>query len=463
MYIIKNAWANIRRNLGRNVLLLAILLALICASAASIIIHTSAKRMIAQYKEQFSAEVIITRNDALLPEDPAQFQAIDKQLLDKLAASKYLKEVTKTMSSAVILEGIKTLNEGNVPKGDSGIEVDNSGLPSEESSSYVSPNAIIFATTNPAISNEFKQGLRKIVEGSMYTKKNEGIISKQLAEANALKVGDTITMKVSSFQASSTSTTQTITITGLYEDLTQDKDPSTLMALTTRSNEIFISYESVEDSLVLADGYATYDVFFTLQDPKQLSELTKDFRSQGLPAYYEVSMNDAMYQKIVGPVEKMANITLTFTLSILVLGGVVLFLLSALTIRERTYEIGVLRAIGMKKHQIMRGFLYESFILTTIALVIGLSGATLLQKPIASSVLATQKESISAPTTSFIEDGLLTSNIELKEIEEIPTALSMEAMLQIIAVSLFLGLLASSISILHITRYEPMKILSERN
>lgn len=464
MYIIKNAWANLRRNLSRNILLFLLMFTLISASAISIILHTSAKHMIAQYKEQFGSEVILTRNDDLLPKDPSQFMVPDKQMMDKLAASSLLKDVTKTMSSAVILEDIKTINQGNIPKGNSGIVSDNSGIPSDSDPSYTSPNALVFATTNPDISNEFKQGARRIIEGKMYKGKNEGIISKELAEANNLKVQDTITIKLASLGGSSTTpVTQKITITGLYEDHTPAQDPSMQIALTTRANEVFISYASIEDSPVFADGYATYDVFFTLQDPKDLPALEKEFRTLGLPEYYEVTINDAMYQSIVGPVEGMASITASFTIGILVVGVLLLLILSMLSIRERIYEVGVLRAIGMKKKHVIRSFLYESLFITALALVCGLGSAALLNKPIANSVLEVQRSTATTQPNPFMETGLQISNVEASEIKEVPTTFSTEAILEIIAISILLGLFASTMSIVYITRYEPMKILSERN
>ncbi|MFU2108463.1 FtsX-like permease family protein [Paenibacillus larvae] len=41
--------------------------------------------------------------------------------------------------------------------------------------------------------------------------------------------------------------------------------------------------------------------------------------------------------------------SVTYIVIVLVLGAVILILLSSIAIRERKYEIGVLRAIGMKK------------------------------------------------------------------------------------------------------------------
>lgn len=465
MYIIKNAWANLHRNASRNLIMILIMIALIGSGSIFIIINTSANKMIAQYKNQFGAEVVITRDDNLLTKDPSQFMVPDKQLLDKLAESKLLKSVTKTMSSAVILDGIKTINEGNVPNGNGSIVKDgSSGAPEETDTNYISPNAIVFATTNPSISNEFKEGLRKIVEGEMYHNKNEAIISKKLAQANQITVGDILTVKVSSIDPhAQIDATLKIKITGLYDDFVKEEEAASLVALNTRANEIFLSYSSTEDSKVLADGLAQYDVYFTLRNPADLPILEKEFRTLGLPEYYQISMNDAMYHKIVGPVEGMADITKAFTIGIAVLGAMILIILSILSVRERKYEVGVLHAIGMKKHQVITGFLYESLFITAFALFIALGSAYFMAKPISSMVLNSQKNTVTEQSSFYVEKGLQVSEADVSEIEQLPIDFSSEAIMQIMILSFLLAFMASVSSTIYITRYEPIKILSERN
>lgn len=462
MYILKNAIANLRRNIGRNLILLLIMFALISAAAVSVIIHTSASQMLSQYKKQFESEVIITRDDSKLPKDSSEFIIPGKQMLEKLSTSKYLKSTVKTMTSAMILEGVTTLNQGKVPGKNSGVIVDNDGAPSETDPNYKSPNAVILATTSPDISNEFKQGLRKIVDGSLYKNKNEGIISKQLAEANNIKVGDFLRIKGSPLDPFvKNDAAQTIKVTGIYEDLVPQDDAQ--IALSTRANEIFISYSSTEGSKIFEDGIALYDMQFTLQNPDDLPALEKDFRKAGLPDYYKVTVNDTAYRKVSGPLQNMAKITKSFTIGIMLLGAVLLTILSILSIRERKYEVGVLRAIGMRKHQVIRNFLYESLLITGCSLLLGLGSAAFISKPVASFVLNDQKAAAVDERLPYSETGLQISSAKIHDVSEVHTALSSQAVLQILTISLLLGLVASTSSIIFITRFEPLKILSERN
>ncbi|MCG4735229.1 FtsX-like permease family protein, partial [Casaltella massiliensis] len=54
-------------------------------------------------------------------------------------------------------------------------------------------------------------------------------------------------------------------------------------------------------------------------------------------------------------------------------GGSILVLISILAIRERKYEIGVLRAMGMKKGKVALGLIFETLSMIFISLSIGLT------------------------------------------------------------------------------------------
>ncbi|MNJ02446.1 hypothetical protein D3C73_1624050 [compost metagenome] len=55
------------------------------------------------------------------------------------------------------------------------------------------------------------------------------------------------------------------------------------------------------------------------------------------------------------------------------------------------------------------------------------------------------------------------SDTDLKPLSELHVSLSKDAAIQIIMISLILAGISSIAGIMYITKYEPMKILSERN
>ncbi|SDZ42054.1 putative ABC transport system permease protein [Evansella caseinilytica] len=83
------------------------------------------------------------------------------------------------------------------------------------------------------------------------------------------------------------------------------------------------------------------------------------------------------YNKIVGPVEGLKSISTTFMVIVLIFGGIIISFLSSIAIRERKYEISVLRAMGMKKHMVAPGLWSEMLLITCLCLVLGIGVGTL--------------------------------------------------------------------------------------
>ena len=66
MYILQNAWKNIGRNKGRNILMAVIILAIIATSGVALIINSTASGIIDNYRQRFGSEVTISPNIEML-------------------------------------------------------------------------------------------------------------------------------------------------------------------------------------------------------------------------------------------------------------------------------------------------------------------------------------------------------------------------------------------------------------
>ena len=165
---------------------------------------------------------------------------------------------------------------------------------------------------------------------------------------------------------------------------------------------------------------------------------------------------------------------------VMILGSIILLLLASISIRERKYEIGVLRAMGMKKAKVAFGLWLEILTITCICLVIGLGIGTMVAQPVSDMLLKNQVEAVQASTSQGSGDGTIISGnpngavlggtqlgggiqANAKPVSEMKIALSAYTIMEIIIIAILLASFAGIVSITKITKYEPIKILMERN
>jgi putative ABC transport system permease protein len=179
------------------------------------------------------------------------------------------------------------------------------------------------------------------------------------------------------------------------------------------------------------------ETVFFLRSPDLLYAFEAELREKGLPDDWVVFRDEASYRRMIAPIENLQDVSLTFLLVVLLFGAAIMVLLSVIAIRERKYEIGVLRAMGMKKKKVALGLWVETITITCICFVLGIIVGTALATPVSNAL--------------WTGEG------------QINIALNGVTALQILGVSLLLATIAGAVSVSRITKYEPIKILMERN
>ena len=210
---------------------------------------------------------------------------------------------------------------------------------------------------------------------------------------------------------------------------------------------------------------------YFLKNPDDIKKFEAEVRAAGLPITYNVSINQAAYDKVTGPLSSMKSAAMTFITVVLILGIVVLALISFMAVRERKYEIGVLRAIGMEKGKVALGLLSEAVVIAAMCLIIGLGLGSVMAQPIADGILA-GKVADTERTTSDMSDKALFAGGQAQigdgtegyvPESEIRVSLSTDVFGWIILITFCLAALSGLIGVASITKYEPLKILRERN
>lgn len=454
MYILQNAVKNIGRNKGRNFLLAIILFVIILTTAISIIINNTTEAIIDDYKTRFGAEVYIYLDSDKLAGIDNPKPITSQEYLD-FGESDLLQNKVFVGTHSLVMTNIKGVGEDDV----GGVESDNK---SDQTKKLIRPNALLMGYSDANINDEFSQGIRKIIDGKMATGSKEVIISQKLAKMNDLKVGSTIL--IGKFSSSGTTPEETLTVSGIYQDNLPEQN--TFGAMTNRSNELITTLDifsgmKINELSVAGDSGVNIRASYFLKDPDQIDEFAAELKAKGLPEYYKAAANDNAYKRIVEPVEGMKNITTLFMIVVLVLGSVILMILSTMSIRERKYEVGVLRAMGMKKGKVAISIVFEMLVITTACLVLGLGIGAISAPPVADALMSSQ---ISASEEKHQGDGW--NNIDEKDknpLSEVNINLTGSAILEISFIALLLAGVSSVAGIIFITKYEPMRILSERD
>lgn len=477
MYVLKESVKNVFRNKGRNLLLGLIVFVLIVSSSIGIIINSTSQEIIQDYKASFGSKVYMDVDfDKLMAAQPEQSgntfafpkgTPISNEQYLAFAESDYLKSSTITADVGVLLPEGTAIDEDDNNGGGFSSSIGPGSEP------VASPVAKIIAYSDLESIEEFKSGVRKLVDGDGTLNKNEVLIGEELATLNNLKVGDVLKVQ-SPLEAD---TTLELIISGIFQDGTPAKEelPPGFMSFggsyTNRRNEIITGLETA------LDGFDTKSMVvkaeYELNSPDDLEAFSKEVYEKGLPEEYVVQTDQASYQNIVGPVEGLSEVTMSFIVVILGLGTLILLFVTTMTTRERKYEIGVLRALGMKKQKVALMLLGESLVIGVMALILAFGVSSLAAQPVSDYLIANHVQTKTDANQGMMGGGGFVSGSisggapsgpgAKKEVEPIEVSLNKEAIVQISVVALALSGISAMVGVIYISKYEPMQILSERN
>ena len=449
MYIFQNALQNIGRNKGRNILMAAIIFTIITTTVVALMITNTSDRIIDEYKGQFGIEVTIERNTQTFIDMRQRGEA---SLGITITNEQYIAFAqSDLLQRSVIMNSVMVYSETVTAIGQTG----------ELSAGH----GFVIAPTMQMQGNnwdDFANGHRVLLDGGkMPTRANEVIISEELAELNGISVGETIRLYGTVLEPAAamgfTPAVYNLIVTGIYFCAAESVDVwgNTVMI---RQNEILTVAETMPGAAVTARYY--------LRHPSYLAAFEQELRDKGLHQIFDVTTDEHLFNAIVGPVEGMRGIVMTFMIVVLILGAIILMLLSSIAIRERKYEIGVLRTMGMKKAKVALGLWFEMIIITAVCLIIGIFAGSLAAQPISTHLLEQQAENVqNIQDNVFVGQAIagLSRVVEDDPITEINVLLGIDTILQLMLISLLLASAAGVAAISRITKYEPIKILMERN
>ena len=367
---------------------------------------------------------------------------------------------------------------------------------------------------------DFVDGIRAITEGAMFTAGTESaecVISDELAAYNDLAVGDTLTF----CNPQNEEETYTLTVVGIYHNEQASVQSGGMgggMPLfSDPANQVLVSYPALKlivdaSAALQAQAEAAADtedegeegeeaeipaavsgqvagtyVFASVEDYEAFEG---EARALGLPDTYAVSSADVtQFEQSLAPLENLGTIALYFLLVVLAIGAVVLVVINVFNIRDRKYEVGVLTAIGMRKSKVALQFLTETLTVTLAAVIIGTAAGAVISVPVTNALLASQisaqeesgqrrQDAFGRQPEGMEPPGGMFGGMEAMAqpggfsgfgqgaanyISQVSSATDLAVLLELLAIGLGLALIASAVSVIFIMRYEPLKILANRD
>ncbi len=352
------------------------------------------------------------------------------------------------------------------------------------------------------------------------TENYDCIISSELAIYNDLAVGDTISL----INPNSEEEVYELTVVGIYTDNSTNENfqQMTGRGFSDPANEIYMSSNAVDKILAASAAVSTtvtdedtdretetkltetLSCTYVFADTEAYYAFEEEVRTLGLSEDYTVSSSDiSSFENSLVPLETLGKMAGWFLLVILIIGAVILIVLNIFNVRERKYEIGVLTAMGMKKGKVAMQFLTEIFAVTMAAVTVGVVIGAISAVPVTNALLENQIASTQSQSAQMDKNfgrenggsfggrgdgnmpsmGAMPSGGNIPEmpddgkgfignifgesaanyVSEIDSAMNFTVVWQMLGIAVLLTLISGAASMLFVMRYEPLKILANRD
>ena len=395
-------------------------------------------------------------------------------------------------------------------------EIDENGNSSCET--YKEPCFFVKGNMFPGMI-EFENGDYQLTKGRFYTKEEieEGefvcLISENLASTNGLTVGDTINLApdyLSNYHKQCGIETEDLEksfeIIGIYSHnnpLTPDhsnyeyaspyENPDNMILMPTSSVYMaqltmlqkqydYYAQQNPEDEYYQnPDNRASKenmernmfmnDVTLLLDDPLNVDQFISDYENS-LPQFMTLNANNDEFNRLAKPLDTLSMYANFIIWLVLINAIVIITLVTALTLKTREYEIGVLLSVGASKLKVIGQFFIELAIVAIIGFTLSSVSGSLIAKSLGNKVLAAQiaesdiKKEEDLGISNYVDlwSTDYTTKVTLEDlISEYEVKISPLIIAEIYVLGLGIVFISVIIPSFMIMRYNPKKILMNQN
>ena len=499
MFIFKNAWISITRNKGRNILIGAIILVIACCCTITLAINSTAKDLIDSYSSAYEKELTLSfdrkqmmgnfdiRGEEGRDQAKEKFQNIASYTVDdvkKFSEVDHIESYYYTYSFS--------LNGNDIEKAEIEVESNFGGFggfpgggrggkgPGMSSMDFTLTGYSSLESMSEFISGTYSMSEITDNAWDVAFDGNYVFINEELANYNELSLNDKIKLE------DENGTTYEFEIIGIFKDNEESED--SMMSMFSNSANTIVTNA---DALINIDNEndtikGSINPTFIIDDYSNAETIQSALYEAGLDENYVVQTNEEMAMAGVSSIENVKTFATTFLIITLLIGGVVLFILNMINIRERKYEIGVFRTIGISKLKLTMQFVVELMMVAIVALLIGAGVGAVTSKGVSNSLLASEIESSTNSREEMQNNfggpgGAMPSMGErpgggsmpdfnkmqgvpsIQAYDSIDAVVNITVILELLGIGLSLVIVSSLASMISIQRFSPLTILKERS
>ena len=453
MNFISRAWLYIIRKKGKSILLFIILLVMATFVLTALALGNASNAAQMELRKSLGGSFLIgfdyTENNPYLKVESVDggtlvysTQQISPELVEQVRSIDGVNYCSATTESLAVLPSLD-LFAGNIPIEE---EFRNSSK--------------ILGTWKSEELSRFTSGQLALTEGRhiMPGDKNKGLISKDLADKNGLKIGDVI----------QTDKGVEIEIVGLFV-------PKEIEGI----NDQVTTYDKIQN-LIISDLATLIDnenspatqgfneLTVSVDDPQNMEKIvTKVKEIKGVDwKGFAIMVDNEGYENAAFSLQQLSELVSTILIVVLIVSVVILSLILTLWSRTRVHETGILLSLGIRKLSILGQYIAEVLIIAVLAFslsyfssnaIAGQMG-TILQPEQSAANVQVEEDGISAGSRGEAGTDMGTQEIEMPQLQ---VTVQIQDMGVLFLIGLGIVTVSAGISSISVMRLKPREILSK--